>query len=89
MTDTNKEQPDKTADVSDLATDIEMAFTRRAIEQTQAACKQAQTPNAKGEYLVTECVECDEEIPLARLRIAMKNTRCTDCAAAMERLSRR
>lgn len=74
----------KLTDESDRATQIEMEFTEDSIEQARQRARPQQLPRADGRYDVTECIECGETIPLQRLRVAVRNLICIDCARDQE-----
>lgn len=76
-------------DESDRATQTEMEFTQDALDEARAKARPQQMPRADGSYETTECVECGEPIGAQRLRVAVKNLICIDCATLQEHRNRR
>lgn len=76
---------EKYSDPLDVASRNEMYATNEAIREQRLKCKPQQEPDADGNYLVHECLECGEDIGEQRLRVAIKNLFCVDCASAQER----
>lgn len=66
------------SDPNDEATEIETAARQLAIQQAQDKNKPQSHPDFDGE----SCLECGEEIPLARLK--MGKIRCVYCQSASE-----
>lgn len=75
----------RTADVSDRATDLEMESTQHAIDDVTRKCQRDQEPGPDGVYKVLDCVECGNEIGLGRLEAALRNKLCIECASAAEK----
>lgn len=61
--------------------DVALTFAERETER-YAAIAAALERIARGEYGV--CLDCDEEIPAARLEIEPTALRCTDCQSRQE-----
>lgn len=75
---------EKYSDPLDVASRNEMYATNEAIREQRLKCKPQQEPDADGNYLVHECLECGEDIGEERLKVAIKNLLCWDCATAQE-----
>jgi len=80
---------EKTADVSDRATQLEMETTDAAIRSARQKAEQAQPPLADGTYATTECEECGTDIGEGRLRVAAMNLLCVHCATEKELWAKR
>lgn len=78
----------KHPDPHDQASELEMIRTEDAIRQVQKLNEQKQKPGPDGLYPSPFCIECDDEIPLGRLRVAANNILCVICASAAERWKR-
>ena len=76
------------ADQLDRASELELISTADAIRTVQLRNVQKQLPGPDGLYPSTACTECDDEIPLGRLKAASNNTLCVICATAAERWRR-
>lgn len=76
---------EKLSDVSDIATESEMTWTANALKAARAKVRQDQSPDSDGVYAILDCVECDLEIGIGRLRVAPRNKLCVYCAALAER----
>lgn len=82
MSDHEKE---KCTDPSDIATQAEMERNQSLLNEIRSRTKRTQEPNRRGRYAIVDCVECDNEIGEGRLKHAIKNTLCIECATAAER----
>jgi RNA polymerase-binding transcription factor DksA len=80
---------EKITDESDRATEVEMHFTADSIEEVRRRCTREQEPSEDGRYPVVDCVRCGEPIGLGRLKAAIQNTICIDCARLAEKSTRR
>lgn len=80
---------DRESDDNDRATRVEMEATAAHLDRARRAARQDQTPGPDGLFLVTECVECGEDIGEGRLRVAARNTLCVHCASAAELMKKR
>ena len=76
---------EKFTDPLDIASRNEAIATEDALREQRKLAVPQQQPDAQGNYKVTECVECGEEIGEKRLKVAIKNLFCIDCATAKER----
>lgn len=70
---------EKSADEIDMSSELEMAFTEKALEAVVAKLRPEHHPDFNGK----DCVECDD--PLPDLRIADRRIRCVPCQTAIER----
>ena len=75
-------------DPIDRASELEMIRTEDAIRQVQLRNVQKQLPGPDGLYPSPDCLECGDEIPLGRLKVASNNILCIFCATKAERLGR-
>lgn len=75
-------------DAHDRASELELATTADAIYRTQKLAVQKQLPGPDGLYPSPDCLECGNEIPLGRLKVAANNILCVFCATAAERMRR-
>jgi RNA polymerase-binding transcription factor DksA len=75
-------------DPIDRASQLEMVARDDALREAQKRNVQKQLPGADGLYPSPFCVECDDEIPLGRLKVAANNILCIVCATAAERWKR-
>lgn len=71
---------DRSADPVDEATELAAALPLRGIAQASAAC----APEHHEDFDGLHCVDCDEEIPAARL--ALRRVRCVECQTIIERV---
>lgn len=81
------ERKEFTPDVLDRASDLTQELTDSAIAEQRRKARPEQVQNADGSWPVTECVDCDAEIPPGRL--ALGRIRCVYCQEAVERRGRR
>lgn len=70
-------------DPLDEATIVIERATAEALARTRAKAAPEQVQNADGSWPVTECVDCDADIPTARL--AHGRIRCFECQSALEK----
>lgn len=77
------------ADQLDRASELELISTADAIRNVQLRNVQKQLPGSDGLYPSPFCFECDDEIPLGRLKVAANNVLCLVCATAVEKRSMR
>jgi RNA polymerase-binding transcription factor DksA len=80
---------EKYSDPLDVASRNEMYATNEAIREQRLKCKPQQEPDADGNYLVHECLECGDHIGEQRLRVAIKNLYCVECVSAQERKAKK
>lgn len=83
-----QEQSENYADPLDRASELEMISTADAIRKVQLRNVQKQVPGPDGMYPSPFCIECNDEIPLGRLKVAANNILCVICATAAERWKR-
>ena len=76
---------EKYSDPLDVASRNESIATADAVREQRKLAVPQQIPDAAGNFSVTECLECGNEIGEQRLRVAIKNLLCWDCATAQER----
>ena len=72
----------------DVASRNESIATDDAVREQRKLAVPQQFPDAAGNFTITECVECGEHIGEQRLKVAIKNLLCWDCATAQERKKR-
>ena len=77
-------EQEKHADALDRASQLEMENTAGLVSEIRKRSKRTQEPNGAGVYLITECIECDNDIGQGRLMHSIKNTLCIHCATAQE-----
>lgn len=82
MTTSNYEN---SSDLIDIANDLAMKLTEAAISDSRRKVKQDQSPDLQGIFKVLECIECELDIGLERLKVAPRNFYCVFCAAVLER----
>lgn len=82
MTTSNYEN---SSDLIDIANDLAMKLTEAAISDSRRKAKQDQSPDSQGTFKVLECIGCELDIGLERLKVAPRNLYCVFCAAVMER----
>lgn len=75
---------DFSADPLDQAAQVSEAHNQACLQRVQQAAKPQQVRNPDGTWPVTECVDCDDEIPAERLD-AMGCIRCVICQTKKER----
>lgn len=71
------------ADDLDRAADLTQQLNDMALADVRGKARPQQTQNADGTWPSPYCVECEEEIPLARLNLG--RIRCIDCQQVLER----
>ena len=76
---------EKYSDPLDVASRNESIATADAVREQRKLAVPQQIPDAAGNFSVTECLECGNEIVEQRLRVAIKNTLCIYCATEQER----
>lgn len=69
---------EKSADESDMASDLEEVFREKAIEAVQSHMKESH-PDFDGVH----CLECDEE--MIEFRLSIGRIRCVYCQNILER----
>ena len=69
-------------DVASRNTDI---ANEDAIRNNARASEPYQRPDGDGHYAIHDCLECGEPIGEQRIKVAIKNVYCVDCATEMER----
>ena len=70
---------EKSADEIDMSSEMEMAFTEKAIQAAVSGLR----PEHHADFNGTDCVECED--PLPELRITNRRIRCVACQTAIER----
>ena len=78
-------EQEKYSDPLDVASRNESIATEDAVREQRKKARPQQIPDAAGNFAITECVECGDEIGEQRLRVAIKNTLCIYCATEQER----
>ncbi len=78
-------EQEKYSDPLDVASRNESIATDDAVREQRKKARPQQIPDAAGNFAITECVECGDEIGEQRLRVAIKNLYCIDCVTAQER----
>ena len=78
-------EQEKYSDPLDVASRNESIATDDAVREQRKLAVPQQVPDAAGNFAITECVECGEHIGEQRLKVAIKNLLCWDCATAQER----
>jgi RNA polymerase-binding transcription factor DksA len=78
-------EQEKYSDPLDVASRNESIATDDAVREQRKLAVPQQIPDAAGNFSVTECLECGGEIGEQRLKVAIKNLLCWDCATAQER----
>ena len=78
-------EQEKYSDPLDVASRNESIATADAVREQRKLAVPQQIPDAAGNFSVTECLECGNEIGEQRLRVAIKNTLCIYCATEQER----
>ena len=78
-------EQEKYSDPLDVASRNESIATDDAVREQRKLAVPQQFPDAAGNFAITECVECGEHIGEQRLKVAIKNLLCWDCATAQER----
>lgn len=75
------------SDVIDRASQVEERHRGAALSAVlaQARRKPKQVPLPDGTYPDPDCEECGNEIGEGRLRVAIDNTWCIECATVFER----
>ena len=76
---------EKYSDPLDVASRNESIATEDAVREQRRKAQPHQLPDESGNFAITECVECGDEIGEQRLRVAIKNTLCIYCATEQER----
>ena len=74
------------ADILDQASNVTLASTANQIAHLSYLAAPEQVQNEDGSWPVTECTECGNEIPDARLNLGF--IRCVACAEVAERNNR-
>jgi RNA polymerase-binding transcription factor DksA len=79
---------DKAVDPLDRASQVEEGFREEALGAVLRAArrKPKQSPLPDGSYEFPDCGECGNEIGEGRLRVAINNTWCIECATAFEKV---
>ena len=78
-------EQEKYSDPLDVASRNESIATDDAVREQRKLAVPQQFPDEHGHFAVTECLACGEHIGEQRLKVAIKNTLCVECAAAQER----
>jgi RNA polymerase-binding transcription factor DksA len=73
------------SDPLDVASRDEIISTENAVREQRKLAVPQQIPDAAGNFKITECVACGEDIGSDRLRVAIKNLYCIVCATAQEK----
>ena len=80
---------EKYSDPLDVASRNEMYATNESVRVQRLNSIPQQFPDDKGNFLIRECVCCGEDIGEQRLRVAIKNLLCWECATAQERKAKK
>jgi len=80
------ERKEFTPDVLDRATNLTQELTESAIAEQRRKARPEQVQNPDGSWPTTTCVDCEVDIPPARL--AMGKVRCVDCQTLLEKARR-
>jgi len=72
-----------TPDELDRASNLTQAATDYAIAEQRRKARPEQEQSADGTWPVTQCVDCECDIPMARLQ--MGKIRCVDCQGFLEK----
>ena len=78
-------EQEKYSDPLDVASRNESIATDDAVREQRKLAVPQQSPDSEGNFAVTSCIGCGEDIGEQRLRVAVKNLYCIDCASAQER----
>ena len=78
-------EQEKYSDPLDVASRNESIATDDAVREQRKLAVPLQFPDEHGHFAVTSCIECGEDIGEQRLKVAIKNLLCWDCATAQER----
>lgn len=78
-------EQEKYSDPLDVASRNESVATDGAVREQRKLAVPQQFPDEHGHFAVTVCLECGEHIGEQRLKVAIKNLLCWDCATAQER----
>lgn len=73
------------ADEHDRASRLELLEMEQRLLTARKSARRTQEPDEHGAYLTLDCVQCGSEIGIDRLKVAIKNTLCIDCATWNER----
>ena len=71
------------ADDLDRASDLTLALNDSAIEEVRRAARPEQVVGPDGKWLRTNCEDCEEKIPVGRLKLG--KIRCVHCQTLLER----
>lgn len=85
MSDQAPDPREKTADVSDLATQVEQEHVQLQLLAHAKKMQRDQEPDANGVFSFPCCDYCGVEIGEGRLRAAIRNKLCIYCATKAER----
>lgn len=73
------------SDPFDVASDVEARARDGAISAARAKAKPQQAVRADGTFAVVDCMDCGNEIGVARLICASRNLLCIHCAVEQEK----
>lgn len=82
-----EEEAERSSDVIDQASQTEARATAGHLAEARAKAKPDQAQNKDGSWPQTECEDCGDDIPPARL-LACGSIRCVYCQGALERRRR-
>jgi RNA polymerase-binding transcription factor DksA len=83
MTDIPEDESFGSADPMDTAQRVERMQREQQIKQQLAKYKPEQEKNPDGSWPVTECVDCEDDLPQERME--MGRIRCVVCQSKLER----
>lgn len=72
------------ADDLDRAAELTQQLTDAYISNARSKARPGQVQNADGSWPTPDCIDCEEPIPEARLRLGC--LRCIDCQTIWEKL---
>ncbi len=81
-------EQEKYSDPLDVASRNESIATDDAVREQRKLAVPQQFPDEHGHFAGTECLACGEHIGEQRLKVAIKNLLCVECASAQERKKR-
>lgn len=87
MSDTFSEDDERCSDPIDEACKLEQRMTQNDVAKARALSRPEQVPTVDVDgvktWPITECVDCDDDIPQARLELG--RVRCVTCQGILER----
>jgi len=80
------EEAERLTDILDIASRTADMLNQRGVEAKRLAAAPEQVPDDDGNYPITECRECGDDLSLARLKTG--RTRCVPCVEREEMLNK-